>query len=105
MLRGIQNVFEVPVLSRKAWCTKLSSSHHTKLCQTFIMSASAPAIGLSPSGASRTQFFCAAMRIILRLRTKSASLLLSSFNLFSLGTYQNINGEQQRELLIYIDML
>ena len=31
MLRGVRNVFEVPVLSRKAWCTKLSSSHHTEL--------------------------------------------------------------------------
>src|SRR5215216_7584428 len=74
MLCGVQNVFEVLVVSRKAWCTKLSSSHHTELCQTFITSATAPAIGLSPSSASRKQFFCAAMRIILRSRTKSASL-------------------------------
>jgi hypothetical protein len=27
MLRGAQNVFGAPVLSRKAWCTELSSSH------------------------------------------------------------------------------
>ena len=31
MLRGVQNVFDVPVLSRKVWRTKLSSSHHTEL--------------------------------------------------------------------------
>ena len=56
MLGGVQNIFEVPVLSRKAWCTKLPISYHTKLCQTFITSASAsaPTIGLSPSCASRT---------------------------------------------------
>ena len=29
MLYGIQNVFEVPVLSRTSWCTKLSSSEST----------------------------------------------------------------------------
>ena len=31
MLRGVQNVFEVPIISRKEWRTKLSSSHHTEL--------------------------------------------------------------------------
>ena len=30
MLHDVQNVFEVPILSRKAWHTKLSSSH--QLC-------------------------------------------------------------------------
>ena len=54
MLHGVQNIFEVPVLSRKAWCTKLSSSHDTELTKMFITSASAPATGSSPSGASRT---------------------------------------------------
>ena len=54
MLRDVQNIFEVPVLSRKAWHTKLSSSHHTDLAKTFTTSTSAPAIGLSPNGASRT---------------------------------------------------
>src|SRR5215216_5013830 len=101
LLCGVQNVFEVPVLSRKAWCTKLSSSHHTELAKTFITSASAPAIVLSPSGAARTQFFYAAMRIILRSRTKSASLLLRSFNLFFSRNISKINGELHRELLIY----
>src|SRR5215216_5652841 len=101
MLRGIKNVFEVPVLSHKAWCTKLSTSHYTELCQTFITSASAPAIGLSPSGASSTLFFCAAMRIILRSRTQSPSLLQSSFNsVFSRNISKN-KRELQRELLIY----
>ena len=29
----VQNVFEVPVLSRKAWHTELSSSHQIKLAR------------------------------------------------------------------------
>ena len=33
MLHDVQNVVEVPVLSRKAWCTKLSSSHHIELAK------------------------------------------------------------------------
>ena len=33
MLRGVQNVFAVPILSHKAWRTKLSSSHHTELAK------------------------------------------------------------------------
>ena len=33
MLHGVQHIFEVPVLSRKAWRTKLSSSHHIELAK------------------------------------------------------------------------
>ena len=33
MFRGFQNVFDIPVLSRKSWCTKLSSSHHIELAK------------------------------------------------------------------------
>ena len=33
MPRGIQNNFEVTVLSSKAWHTKLSTSHHIELAK------------------------------------------------------------------------
>ena len=71
----------------------------------FITSASAPAIGLSPSGATRTQLFYAAMRIILRSRIQSASLLLTYFNfIFSRNIYK-INEKLYHKLVIYnIDM-
>ena len=33
MVHDVQNIFEALILSRKAWCTKLSSSHHIELAK------------------------------------------------------------------------
>ena len=66
----------------------------------FITSTDDARGGGAPSGALRTQAFCAAMRTILKSRTQSALLLPSSFNSISLGTYKK-TGELQRELVIY----
>ena len=53
MLHDVQNIVEVPVLSRKAWHTELSSSH--QLCFANVLNiAVASAASLAPSGASRT---------------------------------------------------